>query len=147
MVVAAPAPTIEVLLPLMSTSPIRLLPLKPSPAPEVVRLYVPGGTLMVVPGFRFANVTAPRRLQSFAAAVHAEAVTASSVRSTETAANIGLIIVALFALALAPLGLIRTLVFSRGVGAAELEFRLGKNATLNSASTNANAINRRTLMR
>src|ERR1041385_747270 len=61
-VVAAPAPTIEVLLAVISRSPIRSLPLKPSPAPEMVRLYVPAGTLIVVPGFRFANATAPRRL-------------------------------------------------------------------------------------
>src|SRR5690242_20661050 len=35
-----------------------------------------------VPGFAFANATAPRRLQSLADAVHALAAAVSSVRST-----------------------------------------------------------------
>jgi hypothetical protein len=43
--------------------------------------------LIVVPGFRFANATAPRKLQSFGAAVQAEAAAVSSVRSTSMAAN------------------------------------------------------------
>src|SRR5215471_17004299 len=105
----------------MSTSPIASLPLNPSPAPEIVKLYVPAGTLIVVPGFKFANATAPRRLQSFAAAVQAEAAKTSSVRSTVIAANIGVIIVALGAFSLAPVILVRTLRFSGGVGAAELD--------------------------
>jgi orotidine-5'-phosphate decarboxylase len=43
--------------------------------------------LIVVPGFRFANPTAPRKLQSFGAAVQAEAAAVSSGRSTSMAAN------------------------------------------------------------
>jgi hypothetical protein len=43
--------------------------------------------LIVVPGFRLANATAPRKLQSFGAAVQAEAAAASSVRSTSMGAN------------------------------------------------------------
>src|SRR4051812_22388455 len=86
-VVPAPLPTIEVLLPRISRSPMALLPLNPSAAPGIVRLYVPAGTLIVVPGLRFAKVTAPRRLQSFAAAVQADAAALSSVRSTVMPAN------------------------------------------------------------
>src|SRR5690242_3013535 len=55
--------------------------------------------LIVVPGFRFANATAPRRLQSFGAAVQAEAENASSVRSTVTEANATKFAEATFALA------------------------------------------------
>ena len=36
----------------------------------------------MVPGLELAKVTAPRRLQSFAAAVQADAAAVSSVRST-----------------------------------------------------------------
>jgi hypothetical protein len=38
--------------------------------------------LIVVPAFRLANATAPRKLQSFAAAVQPEAKASSSLRST-----------------------------------------------------------------
>src|SRR5207249_10604343 len=43
--------------------------------------------LMTVLALAFANVTAPRRLQSLAAPVHAEAEARSSVRSTVIVAN------------------------------------------------------------
>ena len=83
--VAAPAPLIVVLLPVTSRSPIELSPENPSPAPPaILSWYVPVGRLIVVPGLRLAKATAPRRLQSFTTAVHAEAATASSVRSTVT---------------------------------------------------------------
>src|SRR6185369_6219395 len=88
-VVPAPAPLMIVLLPLMSRSPIELLPVKPSGAPPgILSWYVPAGTTIVVPGFTFENATAPRKLQSLAAAVQAEAAAASSVRSTVIEANI-----------------------------------------------------------
>src|SRR5262249_37649919 len=47
-------------------------------------VYVPAGTVIVLasPGSAFAARTAPRKLQSFAAPVHAVAAGASSVRST-----------------------------------------------------------------
>src|SRR5437588_3968518 len=79
-VVADPAPTIAVLLPVISRSPIESSPLKPSPAPDIVKLYVPAGMLIVVPGFRFANAIAPRRLQSLGAGVRAQAANVPSVR-------------------------------------------------------------------
>src|SRR5262245_29914442 len=82
-VVAEPAPVMTVLLPLTSRSPIELLPEKPSVAPPAIfNWYVPAGTLIVVPAFRLANAIAPRKLQSFGAAVQAEAAAVSSVRST-----------------------------------------------------------------
>src|SRR5690242_14565513 len=43
--------------------------------------------MIVVPGFASAKLTAPRKLQSFAAAVHADAAAVSSVRSTVIEAN------------------------------------------------------------
>src|SRR5215468_2834067 len=54
-----------------------------APAPRMVRLYVPAGRLIVsAPGLALAAMIAPRRLQSFGAAVHAVADAVSSVRST-----------------------------------------------------------------
>ena len=44
--------------------------------------------MIVVPGFKFAKVTAPRKLQSFATAVQAAAAATSSVRSTVIETNI-----------------------------------------------------------
>src|SRR5213594_4066951 len=89
-VVAAPAPTIEVPLAVMSKSPKESSPLRNSTNPPgIVKLYVPAGTLIVVPRFRLAKATAPRRLQSFAAGLHTDAANraapdGSSVRSTVT---------------------------------------------------------------
>src|SRR6476646_3254176 len=89
-VVAAPAPTIEVLLPAMFRSPIFSSRQKPiSALPSVVRLYVPAGRLIVVPALAFAKMVAPRKLQSLGATVHADAVKLSSVRSTVMVANAG----------------------------------------------------------
>src|SRR5216683_3964766 len=90
-VVAAPAPMMLVLVAVISRSPIELSPLKPSPLPLMVSWYVPAGTRMVVPGLRLANATAPRRLQSLAAAVQAEAAGLSSVLSTVILARGGAI--------------------------------------------------------
>src|ERR1051326_5597612 len=88
-VVPDPAPLMVVLVAVMSRSPIALLPENPSPAPPgILNWYVPAGRMMVVPGLAFAKVTAPRKLQSLAAAVHADAPAASSVRSTVIEANI-----------------------------------------------------------
>ena len=66
------------------------------------------------PGLALANATAPRRLQSFAAAVHAEAEKISSVRSTVIAAigASGFTRSALAAAARAVGGLVRGLVLS-----------------------------------
>src|ERR1043166_6644613 len=81
---------IAVLLAVTSRSPIESSPLKPSVAPPgIFKLYVPAGTEIVVPGFRFAFATAPRKLQSFGATVQAEAAAASSVRSTVMVAKKG----------------------------------------------------------
>jgi hypothetical protein len=126
-VVPAPAPTIEVPLAVMSKSPNVSSPLRNSTNPPgIVKLYVPAGTLIVVPGLPLAKATAPRRLQSFAAAVQADAAAVSSVRSTEIAANIGLTMRASRAysprLASAARARIRKFCFSGCVRAAELGF-------------------------
>src|ERR1051326_6712140 len=90
---------IAVLLAVTSRSPIESSPLKPSVAPPgIFQLYVSAGTLIVVPGFRFAKATAPRKLQSFGAAVQAEAENTSSVRSTVIEANGSKFVAATFAL-------------------------------------------------